>query len=147
MSDYQNVKIKSVDGATIVLQVVEVHPDMTELRRIVGKDGKVRRAMARRVRNFAALLLTEHNGGDNSFAEQLQFLIDVGVVPAAEDAAQRVISGVEVADLKEIGEGSDGPMCSATVTITARSSLALRSFRRGKGHSAVASLDGDIDLF
>lgn len=147
MSDYQNVKVKSVEDDTIQLHVVEVHPDMTELRRIVDRTGKVRKSLAKRTRNFAALLLSEANYQDNSFMQQLQFLVDVGVVPALEEAAQKVISEVEVTDLKVIGEGTDGPMHSATVTITARSGLVFRSFRKGKGHAAVATLDGDIDMY
>lgn len=35
----------------------------------------------------------------------------------------------------------------ATVVITARSSLVFRSFRKGKTHAAVATLDGDIELY
>lgn len=146
MSDYQDVKITSIDGDTIVLRVRECHPDMAELRRLVDRTGAVRKAMAKRARNFAALLLTEHNGRSNSFAEQLQFLVDVEAVPSLEQAAQKLISGVAIADMKVVGEGTDGPMHSATVTITARSSLVFRSFRKGKSHGAVASLDGDIDL-
>lgn len=145
MSDYQKVKIASVDGDTIVLKVREVHPDMTELHRIVDKHGAVRKSMAKRTRNFAALLLTGQNDGDNSLIEQMNFLVDVGAAPALEDAAQKVIANVEIADLKVIGEGSQGPLYGATVTITARSSLVFRSFRKGKSHDAVASLDGDIN--
>ncbi len=147
MSDYQDVKIKSVEGDTIQLQVVECHPDMTELGRIVDRTGKPRKSLAKRTRNFAALLLTEYRGPGNSFAEQLQFLVDVGASPALEHAAQRLISAVEIADMKVVGQGTDGPMHSATVTITARSSLVFRSFRKGKRHSAVATLDGDIELY
>ena len=146
MSDYQAVKITSVDADTIVLRVSECHPDMTELRRLVDRTGAVRKAMAKRARNFAALLLTEHNGQSNSFADQLQFLVDIEVVPSLEQAAQKLISSVAIADMKVVGEGTDGPMHSATVTITARSSLVFRSFRKGKSHGAVATLDGDIDL-
>jgi hypothetical protein len=144
MSSYQKVKVESVDGSTIVLRVQEIHPDMTELGRLVDKHGVMRKSMAKRARNFAALLLTEQNDGDNSFKDQLNFLVDVGVVPALEDAAQKLISGVEVSDMKVIRDGSQGPMHSATVTITARSSLGFRSFRKGKSHLAVACLDGDI---
>jgi hypothetical protein len=146
MSDYQNVKVEHVEDATIRLRVVERHPDMTELRRVVDRKGQVRKAMARRLRNFAALLLVDYNYQDNSFVDQLQFLVDVGACPAAEEAAQRVVAEVAVENLKVLGPGTDGPMHSATVTITLRSSLPLRSFKKGKGHGAVATLDGDIEL-
>ncbi len=147
MSDYQNVKIESVDGDTVRLRVVECHPDMTELSRIVDAKGEVRKSMAKRARNFAALLVRDHKRQDNSFVEQLQFLVDVGAAPGLEQAAQKLISGVEIADLRVIGEGTNGPMHSATVTISARSSLAFRSFRKGQGHAAVATLDGDFELY
>ena len=147
MSDYQDVKIESVDGSTVRLRVVECHPDMTELSRIVDRNGQVRKAMAKRVRNFAALLVRDHKRQDNSFVEQMQFLVDVGAAPALEEAAQKMIAEVEITDLEVLGHGTNGPMHSATVTITARSSLVFRSFRKGKGHAAVATLDGDIELY
>ena len=147
MSDYQSIKVRSVEGDRIQLHVVEVHPDMTELRRIVDKTGKIRKSLARRTRSFAALLLSEANAQDNSFMQQLQFLVDLGVAPALEEAAHKVISDVEITDLKVLGEGTNGPMHSATVTITARSSLVFRSFRKGKGHGAVATLDDAIEMY
>ncbi len=147
MSDYQDVTIASVDGSTVRVRVVECHPDMTELSRIVDRKGQVRRSMAKRVRNFAALLVRDYKHQDNSFVEQAQFLVDVGAAPALEEAAQKLISEVAITDLKVIGEGTNGPMHSATVTITARSSLVFRSFRKGKGHGAVATLDGDFELY
>jgi hypothetical protein len=147
MSDYQSVKIEAVDGGTIRLRVVERHADMTELARVVDRQGNVRRSVAKRLRNFAALLLVDHREQDNSFVEQLQFLVDVGAAPSLEAAAQRVIAEVAIEELKVVGEGTDGPLHSAAVTVTARSSLAFRSFRAGKRHDAAASLDGDIELF
>jgi hypothetical protein len=147
MSDYQDVQVTSVEGDTIRLQVSECHPDMTELRRIVDARGQVRNSVAKRARNFAALLLRDHQGQANSFVELLQFLVDVGAAKTLADAAQRLISDVRVEAMRPIGEGTDGPMHRADVVITARSSLVFRSFRKGKGHAAVATLGGDIELF
>jgi hypothetical protein len=146
MSDYQDVKIKHIDGATISVEVVEVHPDMTELARFVDRKGQVRKSMMKRVRNFAALLLIDYNSQDNSFVELLSFMDEVGV-SSLEAGVQRLIADVEVADMKVLGPGTNGPMHRATLTITVRSSLLLRSFRKGKRHAAVATLDGDINLY
>lgn len=146
MSDYQDVTVKHIDGTTIRVEVVEIHSDMTELARIVDRKGQVRKSMMKRVRNFAALLLIDYNRQDNSFVELLKFLDDVGV-SSLEAGVQRLIADVEVADMKVLRPGTNGPMHRATVTITVRSSLLLRSFRKGKGHGAVATLDGDINLY
>lgn len=147
MSDYQDVKVTSIDGPTIRLDVRECHPDMTELRRLVDARGQVRKSLARRARNFAALLLTDHQRQDNSFVEQLQFLVDVGACDSLEKAAQRVIADIQIEAMQKLGDGTDGAMHRATVIITARSSLVFRSFRKGKTHAAVATLDGDIELY
>lgn len=144
MSDYQHVKIKQVEDTVIRLHVTEVHPDMTELARIVDRKGQIRKSMRKRLRNFAALLLLESNYQDNSFAELLGFMDAVGTDPSL--AVQRVITDVEIEDLEPLEMGSAGPMHSATVTITVASPLLLRSFRKGKSHGAVATLDGDINL-
>lgn len=147
MSDYQDVTVMHIDGATIRVEVVEIHSDMTELDRIVDRKGQVRKSMMKRVRNFAALLLIDYNRQDNSFVELLKFLDDVGAVSSHEAGVQRLIADVEVADMKVLRPGTNGPMHRAMVTITVRSSLLLRSFRQGKGHGAVATLDGDINLY
>lgn len=147
MSDYQDVKVKHIEGATIRLHVIEVHPDMTELRRVVDRTGAVRKSMTKRLRNFAGLLLLDYNDRENSFEELLRFMEDVGVAPSLEAAVQRLISDVEVSDMKELGPGTNGPRHSATVTITVKSPLLLRSFRKGKGHGSGATLDGDVELY
>lgn len=146
MSDYQRVKIEAVDQATVILQVHEEHPDMAELGRVVDRKGQVRRSMARRLINFAALLLVDYNGRSNSFADLLQFLVDVGAAVEPGAAAGRLLASVEIEDFKRIGEGTDGPLHSARLVVTARSALAFASFRKGKRYGAAAALDGDIDL-
>jgi hypothetical protein len=89
----------------------------------------------------------DHQRQANSFVEQLQFLVDVGASRSLADAAQRVVADVQIEAMNKLGDGTDGPMHRATVIITTRSSLVFRSFRKGKGHGAVATLDGDIELY
>ena len=144
MSDYQSVQVVAVRGATIVLDVREVHPDMEAIHLLLDAKKRLSAKKQPQALVFAALLLGDYGGRDNALVSYLRERTDEeGETPHPRE----YLESVELRALEAIGESSNGPaLYHATVAITVKDRAILKGFKAGKKrYGAAASGDGDWD--
>jgi hypothetical protein len=142
MSDYQTVTVLGVSGRTIVLDVVEVHPDMDALASVIV-DGAISDDDG--LRKIAAELVLERNHCDNALCRGAVHVHDTTELwPTHRD----LVASVALRSLEPIGESSVGrPRYHAVLAIELTRDEHAHDIAVGEEWGAVATAaHEDVEL-
>jgi len=132
MSDYQDVTVIEADGARLVLEVVETHPDMPLLRRLEDD--------AEEVRTFAAMLLLEVNGrGECALATYAAGLPEIDPKLLVASATLRDVMPNDPASTEQ------EPLCRARLEVLLVDEEHAGDYPVGATWGAAGDPAGDLD--
>jgi hypothetical protein len=124
MSSYQEVSIVKVQGATIVLDVREVHVDMPAFHDLVGRTGKVPARRRRDAAIFASFLLRDYGTplARNAFCNALR-------ARTTWPPPTELVADLTLTQLEPVATSASGPpLYRARVTITVAEPSLLAGF-------------------